>query len=298
MDLKQKVKAILLTIGGIILFSAGGFLIYFIVNDTLSPPPENGITNNLFIEKNLIDIENLAKTDDMLSCRTAYYNTWNSIHEDYLNYFLDENGFFGNNTQDNANQYQTFWEKLNFAYIERFITLANNYFEQLFWDKNTLVSEIIAEIKQTGFVEYNTRLEDFENSISWYNSVANCISNINKVIYWQEYFRYNNLSNLQSVKNSLASQSCKKNDNKLSELNNAYNNLRDKSEQYLKNKIQQNNQAFNNESDYDSRINKDGNYNKYTNLKNEVNIWNNTFYNNDDLNNELQKFKDNLDRYY
>ncbi|MDR2971939.1 MAG: hypothetical protein LBU83_08435 [Bacteroidales bacterium] len=301
MDLKQKVKTILLTIGAAILIGFGGYLIYFIVNDTLPKPPENRIGNNLFIAKNLIDIENLGKTNDMLSCRNSYYNTWYSIQEDYRNFFLDKNGFYGKHTQENENQHQTFWKKLNFAYAERFITLADDYFEQPVWNNNTLVSEIIVEIRKTGFIERNTplwnSLHDYEKNISCYKQMQNYINWANKLSF--DSFPAYDMERIKQGKAELENCTCKKNSNKVAELNNSYDKMRKKAENYLEAKIEQYDKDFTEQRNNSYTFwYQDEAYRKYDEVKKEVDQWNTLFYNNEKLKTKLQDHKRRIDCQY
>ena len=293
MDLKTKVIKISISVGFIIAIGLIGYLAYFIVKDTLKPPPENLITKNLFIEKDSIDIVDLRKTETLSSCRDLYYNIWNSIYEERLN------GFLGENQQENERQRQFLWKRLNFAYIEQFIALADRYFSQPNWDDNSFVTKCIKEIRNEGFVESNTpiwnSLMGFENSITWYNSTQNCIREITSAIHREDYFRSNNLSAITQRKNNLTVQNCIKSSFKLSELNTACENLQYKSYKYLSTKIKQYDNDFDTSEKY---YYKDTAYQKYNELQNEVGQWNTVFYNIKELNEQLKKYKNKIDYYY
>ena len=301
MSLKRKVK----TIGGIIfvflIVCISGFMAYFSVSDnTLSKPPETSIANNLFIEKNLIDIENLDKMNDMVLCRNLYYNTWSSIYEDYTNFFLDKNGFFSKNTQENENQYQSFWKKLNFAYSERFMSLADNYFGQTVWNNNTLIHEIINEIKKTGFVERNTstwdNLQSYENNISCYSQMQKYINWANQLNF-NSYFPAYEMGEIKKGKAALENRNCKKNANIANELNSSYNDMRERAKGYLEAKIKRYDRDFDEQKSNSISYEKEA-YKKYNEIKSEVEQWNSLFYYNEKLNSQLQTHKQRLDIQY
>ena len=157
----------------------------------------------------------------------------------------------------------------------------------------------IKEIKSRGFVETNTpiwnSLMGFENSISWYNSVQSCIKQINYVIYWKEYFIINNLSALKQRKINLTDQNCRQSKYKLSELNNAYENLKNRSYSYLSTKLEQYDTDFNTS---EKRYYKTIAYQKYDELRNEIEDWNTVFDNSSELNTQLQNYKTKIDYYY
>lgn len=297
MDLKTKVIRISVIIGCLIAIGVIGYLIYFIVKDTLKPPPEIAVTKNLFIEKDSIDIANLKNMVNIDNCRNLYHSIWNSLYEEQLN------GFLGENQKANEIQHQSLWKRLNFAFIEQFIVLANRYFLQSNWNDNDLIKDCISEIRNTGIVERYTpiwnNLQDFENSIAWYNSVQNCIRQINNIIYWETYFTDNNLSVVMQWINNVDNQECTKNSNKSAELISAFYNLKNKSESFLNSKIG----SYNDELNRSGRniIYKETAFQNLEEVKAELQQWNNAFNpdkTNNDLNKQFQNFRNNIYQFY
>ena len=214
------------------------------------------------------------------------------------------NGFLGENQKENEKQYQILWKKLNFIFIEQFLTLADRYFSQPNWDKNSFVNLCIKEIKSTGFVETNTpiwnSLMGFENSITWYNSTQHCINEIIRVIHREDYFSSNNLSVLTQRNINLTNQNCRQNNNKLSALNNAYENLKNRSYDYLYSKIRQYRSDFNG-LDNSSKIRntyKETAYMKLNEVSNKVRQWNTIFHTSDVLNEQIERYREELNTYY
>jgi hypothetical protein len=297
MDLKTKVIRISVIIVCIIVIGVIGYLVYFIVKDTLKPPPEIAVTKNLFIEKDSIDIANLKNMDNVDNCRNLYHSIWNSLYEEKLN------GLLGENQKENEIEHSFLMKSLNFAYIEQFIVLANRYFYQSNWNENFLVNECISEIKKDGFVEPNTpiwnSLQGFESSINWYNSVQNCIREINNIIYRENYFTDNNLLEITQWENNVNSQDCTKNSKKLADLSSAFYKLKNKSESFLNSKI----------SNYNDELNRSGRnviykrtaFQNFEEVKDEMQQWNNAFNpsnTNNDLNKQIQNFRNNIYQFY
>lgn len=297
MDLKTKVIRISVFVGCTIAIGLIGYLVYFIVKDTLKPSPVVAVTKNLFIEKDSIDIANLKNMDKLVDCRNLYYNIWNSLYEEQLN------GFLGENQKGNEIQHSFLMKSLNFAYIEQFIVLANRYFLQSNWNENALIKECISEIKKDGFVEPNTpiwnSLQDFGNSIAWYNSVQNCIRQINNIIYWETCFTDNNLSVVMQWINNVDSQDCIKNSNKSAELISAFYKLKNKSESFLNSKIRNYNEELNRSGR--NIIYKGTAFQNLEEVRGELQQWNNAFNpdnTNNDLNKQFQNFRNNIYQFY
>ncbi len=263
------------------------YLAVFIIKDTLPLLPNNANTKNLFNEKDSIDISKLRKTANINDNKIFYDSISMSLKEDSINDFITQN------------QYHSLWKKLNFTYIEQFISLADKYFAQKEWRSNNFVNDRIAEIRGIGFIERNTpmwnRLVGYENSIAWYNNAQNCINQMNSVISQESYFVDNNLSQIAQCKNNLTSQNCRKNKIKLSELNQVYENLKNRSYHYLSSKINQYDKDF--ESSNKNTYLHDA-YQNFDTGRNEVGLWNGIFYNSSDLNNQLQNYKNKIDYYY
>jgi hypothetical protein len=294
MDLKTKVIRISVFVGCIIVIGVIGYLVYFIVEDTLKPPPEIAVTKNLFIEKDSIDIANLKNMDNLANCRILHHSIWNSLYEEKLN------GLLGENQKENEIEHSFLMKSLNFAYIEQFIVLANRYFFQSNWNENFLVNECISEIKKDGFVEPNTpiwnSLQGFESSIYWYNRAQDCIGGINEVIDLELYYFNNILSAITKLKNYLNNINCVKNGNKWTELVNAYDNLKNKSESFLHSKI----------TNYISELNRSGNngiykdmaFQNFEEVSDEVEQWNNAFNTTSELNSLLQNYRNRIYYFY
>ena len=218
MELKQKVIRVLVIIICIIVLAAGGYLGYFIVSDTLKPPPSAVTFGNLFVAKQQKDIESLKKTTNINECKIWYDSILLSLKEDKINSFIDNE------------QSKSLDKQLNFSFTERFIVLANKYFAQPEWQNNHFVSEIIAEIKNNGFVESNSRiwniLQGFEKNITCYNDMQRCISRINAITNnLKNYIPVNEISDLKTQKQNLVTRNCVKNKGVESELINGYKNL-------------------------------------------------------------------------
>jgi len=296
MYLKTKVIIISISVGFVVVTGFIGYMAYFVVKDTLKPIPKDVVTKNLFIEKDSIDIANFRKTENTHNCRNLYHSIWNSIYEDWLNGFLDED------QQENEKQYQLFWKRLNFAFIEQFITLADRYFDQSNWNDNISINQCITEIKNAGFVESKTpiwnSLQDFENSINWFNSTQNCISNINSVIYREDYFLNNNLSAITQNKNNLISQNCRKSSYLLSRLKDAFENLKNSSYRYFSSKITQYRDDFFSLGNSAKDVYRDTAYMKLNEVSNNVQQWNTIFDRSGALNLQLYRHKVELDAYY
>jgi hypothetical protein len=292
MDLKTKVIRISVTVGIALLLAASGYLVYFIISDTLQPPPENAVAKNLFIEKDSIDIANLKNTTNINDNWFSFNSIWWDMYENTENNFIDQREF------------DVLWKRLNFEYAEHFIKLANEYFAKPEWNSNNFVQERISEIKRRGFVERNTpiwnKLSGFESSISWYNQMQNLIRWANAVIdtSFRSYFPAQDMATIKSRKAELEKMSCRKNDGKASELNTAYREMQGTAFDYLQEKIKQYNTDFNKENEDTSNKRHDANYKRYYEVENYVKQWNNIFYNNSDLNKQLQEYKDHLDKYY
>lgn len=126
MALKQKVINILVSSIWLIALAASGYLIYFIIMDTLPPPPPPNPTENLFIYKHQKDIEIMKSMSNFKDCKVLYKNISSSMKEDIINSFIDDNQF---NSLDKA---------LNSTYIELFIAITNHYFEQPEWKTEDL----------------------------------------------------------------------------------------------------------------------------------------------------------------
>jgi hypothetical protein len=294
MDLRTKVIRISVFVGCIIVIGVIGYLAYFILKDTLKPPPKYVVTKNLFIEKDLIDIANLKNMDNIDNCRNLYHSIWNSLYEEKLN------GLLGENQIENEIGHSFLMKNLNFAYIEQFIVLANRYFLQSNWNENFLINKSISEIKKDGFVEPNTpiwnSLQGFESSINWYNSVQDCIGGINEVIDLDLYYFNNILSAITKLKNYLNNINCVKNGNKWTELVNAYDNLKNKSESFLHSKI----------TNYISELNRSGNngiyrdmaFQNFEEVSDEVEQWNNAFNTTSELNSLLQNYRNRIYYFY
>jgi hypothetical protein len=221
MELKQKVIIIASSVIVVIALAAT-VLVYFMNNKTLPPPPDNAITENLFVTKLQQDIQKLKTVETMQSCGNLTNEIWYSLYEDKIN------GFLGADSAQNEAQFSRLNKQRIFAYTDRFIVLANNYFDKSDWNNNAYVNNCITWIKGTAVVERSTpnwnTLQGFENNISCYNGMQNCINDINSTIRrLYNYFPSSDISNIKEQKQNLASQSCRKNGNKANELNNAYN---------------------------------------------------------------------------
>ena len=218
MELKQKIITTLVIFICIIVLAVAGYLIFFTSGGMVAPPNQESIIENLFVAKQLQDIESLKRQENIPSCKKLYDTILLELKEDKTNVFL------GDDTEENERQYNSLWRELNFAFIERFIVLANKYFEQSEWININFVNTIITEIKNNGFVERNTSiwsiLQGFENNISCYNRMQNCINRTYNLVYSlpdNPDFPSNEISVVKNQKQDLENQTCKKNVNLLNE---------------------------------------------------------------------------------
>jgi|GEM_PF-3579106 len=218
MERKQKVINALVVSICLVVLAAVGYLAYFILSDTLKPPPDALTLENLFVAKQKKDIGSLKTTTNIDQNKVLYDNILLSLKEDIINSFID-------NTQ-----FKSLDKNLNFAYTEQFIVLANKYFEQPEWRNNQFVSKIITEIKDKGFVEQDTpiwdTLQGFEANITCFNEMQKCISEINKITNnLRNFIPLDKISDINNQKQNFANQNCLKNDNVKLQLESSYENL-------------------------------------------------------------------------
>jgi len=220
MDLKTRVKTILITVIWAILLGASGYLVYFFVTDILSPPPKNIITKNLFFEKDSIDIANFKNTitDICVYPEPDKNDISFSLQEDKINDFIDDK------------QYQSLWKRFNYEYTEHFIALGDQYFNRSDWNCNDNITKHSLKIKNNGFVELNTpiwnSLEGFETNITCYNEMQYCISKIKGIAgNLRNHISVDEIVNIKTQKQDLVTRSCIKNKSVESELINEYKNL-------------------------------------------------------------------------
>jgi len=224
--LKQKVIKTLTVIICVVVLAASGYLIYFIVSDTPLPPPDVETTENLFVAKQLNDIENLKATTGINECKAGYDTLLLSLKEDTINSFIDDE------------QLKSLDENLNLVFNDLFIALANEYFEQSDWDNNVLIKKIIAQIKSKGFADGNTQIGDilqgFEDNISCYYEMQQCINEINAVsAHLNNYIPFDEISDLKIQMQSLINRNCVKNTDAVYKLKSSYENLENNSLKYI-----------------------------------------------------------------
>ena len=249
-----------------------------------------------------INIETPKKKETIYWCKKLYDNISLSLKEDSINQFL------GKSAEENENMYKSLWKKLNYTYIEQFICLTDEHFEKPEWknDDNNFVDKVVAEIKNTGFVEYNTPiwnvLTGYEKNISCYREMKDLISYTNHIISYSlnNNFPNSNIEYIKAQKQYLINRNdCKKNSNKLNELNTCYEKLKNKSYDYLSSKIEKRIEKFNEnrpfyEKDYEKQYYID---NFLNDIEMEVTQWDNIFYRNKNLHDKLVILRKNINAY-